>query len=179
MRDYQGEYLIMQCTSSYPVEPKNVGMTYFQEIINTTGSVGLSDHTGNPMVSMAAIAMQASMVEFHVVFSKKQFGPDSSSSITFQDALTISQFRDIWCDIFDLNYDKDLIAKKLEDTRIKFGRGLSLKRDLKKGELVKEDLFTLKKPQGPLNWMQRSQFYGLRASRDLNSNQHLAINDFE
>ena len=179
MRDYRGEFLIMQCTSSYPVSPKEVGMQYFEELRKSTGNVGLSDHTGNPLVSIAAIASQASMVEFHVVFDKNQFGPDSSSSVTFNDALQISQFRDIWSDLFDTEYDKDLVSKGLIQTRMKFGRGLSLKKDIKKGEIVLEDLFTLKKPQGPLDWSDRFDLIGKRAVRNLSSAQHLNKSDFE
>jgi len=179
MRDFKGEFLIMQCTSSYPVNPKEVGMQYFEELRNVIGKVGLSDHTGNPLVSIAAIASRASMVEFHVVYSKNQFGPDSSSSITFEEALQISQFRDLWLDIFEEGYDKDLVSKGLVQTRIKFGRGLSLKKDVKEGEIVTDDLFTLKKPKGPLNWHDRDDLIGKKALRNLSSAQHLNKSDFE
>ena len=169
----------MQCTSSYPVKPKEVGMQYLEELRKITENIGLSDHTGIPLVSIAAIASKASMVEFHVVFSKDQFGPDSSSSITFKEALLISQFRDMWLDLFDTGYDKDSVSNSLTETRRKFGRGLSLKKNVKKGEIVLADLFTLKKPLGPLNWSDRVELIGKKAIRDLNSAQHLNKGDFE
>jgi N-acetylneuraminate synthase len=179
MSDYRGDFLIMQCTSSYPVEPKQVGMRYFKELQKHIGHVGLSDHTGNLLVSIAAIASQASMVEFHVVFSKDQFGPDSSSSVTFNEAFLISQFRDLYLDLFDPIYDKDSIAKNLVEIREKFGRGLSLKKSLKKGDTALADFFTLKKPLGPLNWADRDRLIGKQAARDLDSTDHLNIKDFE
>jgi N-acetylneuraminate synthase len=179
MSDYRGEFLVMQCTSEYPVEPKQVGMVYFNEIQKLTENIGLSDHTGNPLVSIAAIASQASIVEFHVVFSKDQFGPDASSSITFNDAKLISQFRDLYLDLFNPSYDKDLIAKNLVEVREKFGRGLSLKKSLKKGEIARADIFTLKKPLGPLSWDDRIGLVGKQATKDLDSRDHLSISDFE
>ena len=42
---------------------------------------GLSDHSGNINTLLAATAIGADLIEFHVTFSKKSFGPDSTSSI--------------------------------------------------------------------------------------------------
>jgi sialic acid synthase SpsE len=81
--------------------------------------------------------------------------------------------------LFDTEYDKDLVSKGLIQTRMKFGRGLSLKKDIKKGEIVLEDVFTLKKPQGPLDWSDRFDLIGKRAVRNLSSAQHLNKSDFE
>jgi N-acetylneuraminate synthase len=179
MNDYQGEFIIMQCTSSYPVKPKNVGMRYFKELQKLTKNVGLSDHTGIPLVSIAAIASNASIVEFHVVFSRNQFGPDSNSSVTFEEASLISNFRDLWLEVFDSEYDKDSIAEKLSGIREKFGRGLALKMNLAKGQVVSPELFTLKKPRGSMTWDERNELLGKRAIRDLSANQHLNKSDFE
>ena len=179
MSEYQGEFIIMQCTSSYPVKPKNVGMEYFKELQKITKSVGLSDHTGIPLVSIAAIASNASMVEFHVVFSRNQFGPDSNSSVTFEEASQISDFRDLWLEVFDSEYDKDSMAETLSDVREKFGRGLALKVNLAKGRMASPELFTLKKPRGSMAWNERNELLGKRAVRDLSANQHLNKSDFE
>lgn len=179
MSDFKGEFLIMQCTSAYPVDPLEVGMNYFNEIRKITGKAGLSDHTGNPLVSIAAVANGAHMVEFHVVFSKEQFGPDSSSSITFEEAYTISQFRDLLPEIYDSNYDKDLIAKQLSEVRKKFGRGLSLKKAMNSGDILTEDMLTLKKPKGPLNWEDRNLLIGKRATKNLDDATHLDLSDFK
>lgn len=179
MNDYRGDFHILQCTSAYPVKPKYVGMSYFQELKKLTGQVGLSDHSGNPLVSIAAIASHASMVEFHVVFDKNQFGPDSESSITFTDASLISQFRDLFIDLNDPVYDKNSMAEKLIEIREKFGRGLTLKKSLNKGDVVLPEHFTLKKPLGPLNWGDRVDLIGKRATKDIQSDVHLDIKDFE
>ena len=119
------------------------------------------------------------MVEFHVVFSKEQFGPDSSSSITFEEAYTISQFRDLLPEIYDTNYDKDLIAEQLSEVRKKFGRGLSLKKAMNSGDILTEDLLTLKKPKGPLNWEDRNLLVGKRATKNLDDAAHLDLSDFK
>jgi N-acetylneuraminate synthase len=179
MENYDGEFIILQCTSDYPVKPIHVGLNYFNEILARNGKVGLSDHTGNPLVSITAVANQASVVEFHVVFSKEQFGPDSGSSITFDEASLVSSFRNLLPELYDSNYDKDLITEQLFEVRSKFGRGLALKENLPKGNLITEDMLTLKKPLGPLTWNDRKSVIGKKANKDLKSWNHLNLEDFD
>jgi N-acetylneuraminate synthase len=179
MRNYHGEFILMQCTSSYPVEPKNVGLKYLRDLNKFNLKVGLSDHTGLFLVPIAAIAANAAMVEFHVVFSKEQFGPDSLSSLTFQEAKLVSDFRDLWLLINDENFDKDEIAKHLSDTREKFGRGLTLNKKIRTGEKVTLEYFSLKKPKGPLIWTDKEKLIGKKAVRDIDINEHLTWDDFE
>ncbi len=179
MSDFKGELVILQCTSSYPVHPKDVGLNFLSEIQNLGVKVGLSDHTGLPFVSIAAIASNVEMIEFHVVFSQDQFGPDSKSSITFDEARSVSNFRDLWVNLNNGSYDKDHVTSRLSDIRKKFGRGLALNKILEKGEIVKLEDFTLKKPIGPLSWENRLDLIGQRARRRLLTNHHIDLNDFE
>ena len=51
--------------------------------------VGLSDHSGNIYSSLMAIMLGAEIIEAHVVFDKRMFGPDSSAS------LSINQFSEL------------------------------------------------------------------------------------
>ena len=42
---------------------------------------GLSEHSGNKNTLLAATALGAELIEFHVTFDKNSYGPDSKSSI--------------------------------------------------------------------------------------------------
>ena len=43
--------------------------------------MGLSDHSGKIYPSLAAATLGAELLEFHAVFDRRQFGPDSKSSL--------------------------------------------------------------------------------------------------
>ena len=43
--------------------------------------IGYSDHSGSIYACLAAAALGSKIFEFHVVFDKMMFGPDSSSSL--------------------------------------------------------------------------------------------------
>ena len=47
--------------------------------------VGFSDHSGTVEAILAAVALGAKLVEFHVVFDRCQFGPDSTSSLEIRE----------------------------------------------------------------------------------------------
>ena len=74
---------VLQCTTSYPNPPERVGLNVIGEIKSRYphASVGLSDHSGKIFPSLAATALGAELLEFHVVFDRRMFGPDASSSL--------------------------------------------------------------------------------------------------
>jgi hypothetical protein len=46
---------------------------------------GYSDHSGTTTACLAAASLGAEILEFHVTFDKRMFGPDASSSLTIDD----------------------------------------------------------------------------------------------
>lgn len=178
-RDYSGDLVLMQCTSEYPSRTSEVGLSFIKSIREMGLDTGLSDHTGNLHVAMSAIAYGVSFLEFHIVYSRKEFGPDSLSSLTFEEAIEISKFRETWHTTTDPNYEKDKVSSRLNLTKEKFGRGLALVRPVKKGEVLTRDMLTMKKPQGPLSWEDLHFIQGKRARQDLSVDVHLKLTDVE
>jgi N-acetylneuraminate synthase len=176
---FQRQPIFLQCTSKYPTPLEEVGLIFFDWYSENNLNYGLSDHTGNPHVIMSAIALHAQMVEFHVVFSKYQFGPDSGSSLTFEQAKEIVEFRSTFEQITLHSYSKNQVSSDLKSVKEIFERGLSLKASKKKGEVIHLADLTLKKPKGPFGWENRDLFIGKKLSCDVSSNQHLDIDCIE
>lgn len=172
---FKRQPIFLQCTSKYPTPLKEVGLNLFNWYSENNLNYGLSDHTGNPHVIMSAIALNAQMVEFHIVFSKFQFGPDSSSSLTFEQAKEIVEFRNTFEQITLPVYSKNQVSSDLKSVKEIFERGLSLKTSKKKGEVIHLTDLTLKKPKGKYGWKNRDLFIGKKLSCDVSSNQHLDL----
>lgn len=82
LNDRGAKYSILQCTTQYPTQAESVGLNVIQELKDRYGvKVGFSDHSAKPFTGVAAVAKGAEIVEFHVVFDKEMFGPDSKSSL--------------------------------------------------------------------------------------------------
>jgi len=137
---------LMQCTSKYPTNPKEWGLNIIMELKNRFNlPVGFSDHSGTIYASLAAAAMGAEVFEFHVVFDKRQFGPDVSSSITINKVKTLTDGIKTIQTAMNNSINKDNISQ-FEDLKNMFGKSLSVNKYKKAGETIKFEDLESKKP---------------------------------
>jgi N-acetylneuraminate synthase len=171
---------ILQCTSKYPTPLSEVGINNMHEIKSRYSvDTGLSDHTDGISSTVFAIFSGANLIEKHVIFDKKMFGPDISSSITFEDFKRISKFRDDF-ELIRQEVDKDEMAGSLSEIRDLFGRSLALKESRTAGFVVEnESEFVLRKPGGGLAWSDRNKFLGKRLIKDCSNFELIEHDHFE
>ena len=73
---------LLVCTSSYPSDPLDAHLNRMQTLRDLFGvQVGLSDHTLGIGVSIAAIALGATVVERHLTLRRSDGGADSAFSL--------------------------------------------------------------------------------------------------
>lgn len=73
---------LLVCTSSYPANPVDSHIARLKTISDSFNvKVGLSDHTLGIGVSVAAVALGATVIEKHVTLSRKDGGADSAFSL--------------------------------------------------------------------------------------------------
>ena len=137
---------ILQCTSSYPTKPKQWGLnniTYFKKTFKNI-NVGYSDHSGEIFSSLAAISMGAKVIEFHSVFDKLMFGPDSTSSLTISHIKDLIKGGNMIYESIQTHINKD---DNLDlEMRDLFGKSLAINKNLRKGHILKMDDLESKKP---------------------------------
>ena len=137
---------ILQCTTAYPTAQDQWGLNVIRELKDKFGlPTGFSDHSGDIFACLAAAALGAEIFEFHVVFDKRQFGPDSLSSITIDQTKQLCLgIRQIQESLFNPVQKDD--TQKYEGLKTMFGKSLAVNKDLPKGhEILLSDLET-KKP---------------------------------
>jgi N-acetylneuraminate synthase len=139
---------VFQCTTSYPTPAEQYGLNVLAELkARFNCPVGLSDHSGDIFAPIAAVALGASLVEVHTVFSKAIFGPDSKSS------LEIKQLTELVRGIRLLDTALENPVNKVDNSKYRdlqkmFGKSLALKRDMKKGDILEDHCLETKKPGG-------------------------------
>lgn len=137
---------LMQCTSKYPTSPKEWGLNIIQELKNRFElPVGFSDHSGTIHACLAAAVMGAEVFEFHVVFDKRQFGPDVSSSIKIDQVKILTDGIKTIQTAMNYPLNKDNIFQ-FEDLKNMFGKSLSVNKNKKAGEIIKFEDLESKKP---------------------------------
>lgn len=173
-------YAVLQCTSSYPCELHQVGINVINYLKNKFKIVsGLSDHSGNLSTSIYALSKNASIIEIHVCYDKKKdVGPDVTSSLSFNELSILSKIRDDF-EILKKNLqNKNKLTIKQKKLKTLFTKSLCLKKDLKKGETLKRDNITLKKPGNGLKINDINKIIGRKANKKLSRFNILKLKDF-
>lgn len=76
------DLVLLHCISSYPAPIDQANILQMPELARRFGTIpGLSDHTMGTAVSVAAVALGASVIEKHFTLSRADKGPDSEFSL--------------------------------------------------------------------------------------------------
>jgi N,N'-diacetyllegionaminate synthase len=139
---------ILQCTTAYPTKPEQWGLNVIQDFKNRYDiPIGFSDHSGDIFACLAAASLGAEILEFHITFDKRIYGPDATSSLTVDQAITlIKGVRQIETALNDPVNKTDHYG--FEEMRSVFGRSIALNKTLEKGHIIKFDDLESKKPSG-------------------------------
>ena len=167
MQSKKRNWTLMHCTSLYPAPIDKIGINIIDEWTSKYNvNVGYSDHSSNLNVAMAAIAKEIDAYEGHIVFDKRQYGPDTSSSLTLDDFKKLVVFRDTIDELRIHPVDKDQLDDKILVNRRLFTKSLALKADLKKGTCIEKGMLTIKKPGGGISPEDINSVVGKRIKKD-------------
>lgn len=76
------DLILLKCTSTYPATPENTNISTIPHMRDLFGcEIGLSDHTAGIGVSVASIALGATVIEKHFTLDRSDGGVDSTFSI--------------------------------------------------------------------------------------------------
>lgn len=138
---------VLQCNTAYPCPPEKIGLNVLGELRERYGApVGLSDHSGTIYPGLAAVTLGATMLEVHVTFSPKAFGPDVPAS------LTDAQLADLVAGVRFIErslanpVDKDAEASAMAPMRDLFTKSVVMASPRSVGHVLARDDFRLKKP---------------------------------
>ena len=148
LKERKVDFSILQCTTSYPTQPEEYGLNVIQELQSRYNvPVGFSDHSAKIETCIAATALGASILEFHVVFDRQLFGPDSKASLTIQETKDlVLAVRNI-ATALSHPIDKNNIAGFSSLKQI-FEKSLAVNKDLPKNHILSFDDLEAKKPKG-------------------------------
>ena len=171
--------MFFHCTTEYPSTAETIGLNNFPIFSKRFPdlTVGFSDHSGEIYPSLAAYMSGARIFEVHVTFSKKMFGPDATSSLTFTQLKELVKGLAYLARATHNPTDKDKLSLEKSKLSSLFSRSIYLNKKIKEGDIIEfEDLSFLK----PLKGI-GSEFYksiiGRRACRDLDPMKPLNWSD--
>lgn len=157
------DLVLLKCTSTYPATPGNTNILTIPHLRELFGcEVGLSDHTMGIGVSVASVALGATVIEKHFTLRRADGGVDSSFSMepAEMSALVVETER-AWQSLGDVSYGPTEVEKK----SLRFRRTLYVTADLQPGDRLTPSNLRAIRPGGGLPPKYLEVFMGQRVAR--------------
>jgi len=128
---------LLKCTSAYPALPDEMNLHTIPHLAEAFDvPVGLSDHTLDIAVPVAAVALGACIIEKHFTLSRADGGPDSAFSLEPQEFKTMVEA----VRVVEKALGKVHYGVSAEESRSRvFRRSLFVVRDMKAGDVFTEE----------------------------------------
>ncbi len=161
-------FSLLQCTTAYPTTPKQYGLNVILQLKKRYKvPVGFSDHSSSIEACIAATALGAELLEFHVVFDKESNGPDAKSSLTMAETTRlVKAVKNIELSLqFPIDKNNNSSFKDLKNI---FEKSLAVNKDLKTGHTITFDDLEAKKPKGyGIDAIRFQEVIGKKLTKDL------------
>lgn len=181
LRKYTEKIVLMQCNTNYTVDADkhkhvnlNVLDTYrklYPDIV-----LGLSDHSSGFTTVLGAIAKGAFVIEKHFTDDNNRIGPDHPFAINPQNWKTMVAFGNEMAEA--LGDGKKIVELNEVDSRVVQQRSLTLTRDMKQGDVLRQSDLTFLRPCPEEAWrpFELNQVLGKTLTKDLDEGTNLLKN---
>lgn len=131
------DIILLKCTSTYPASPENSNLLTIPHLRDTFNcQAGISDHTMGIGVSVAAVALGATVIEKHFTLNRADGGVDSAFSMEPQEMKSlVSETERAWQSLGKIHYG----ATEGEKLSLKHRRSLYVAKDMKTGESFNQE----------------------------------------
>lgn len=165
---------VLHCTSEYPTRPEDVNLQALSTLRDSLGiSVGYSDHTQGIEISIAAVALGATIIEKHFTLDRSLPGPDHLSSLEPGELKAmIASIRKIELAKGD---GKKLPTKKELENRLVIRKSIVAAEPINKGDVFTERNLTIKRPGTGLSPMLWDSVLGEQASRGFDIDEPIEL----
>jgi N-acetylneuraminate synthase len=112
-----------------------------------------------------------------VTFDRRISGPDTTSSITFEELQLLCEARDAIHKMDDNPVDKDKMYQELVEMRQAFGRSVTTKNYEAAGTILTRNMLIPKKPGNGIAWSDLDKVLGRKLKNNVESTQLLTWDD--
>ncbi len=159
------EIALLKCTSAYPAPPEEINLRTIPDLMEKLNvPVGLSDHTLGIAVPVAAVALDACIVEKHFTMSRDDPGPDSAFSLEPDEfKQMVGSVRIAKKALGEVSYD---VTEKEQTSRV-FRRSIFSVKDIREGEEFTGENIRIIRPGHGLHPKELSNVLGRKAAKNI------------
>lgn len=134
------KYVLLHCNSTYPAPFADIELNFIRKLKTIHSDIGYSGHERGVSVSLAAVALGATVIERHVTLDKNLEGPDHHASLLPSELETLSK---MISEVEQALGDPNMSDKKLSQGALlnkeNLGKSIVAARNLPAGTVVHED----------------------------------------
>jgi len=140
------DIIIMHCTSEYPADYASLNLTHMHTLSETFAlPIGYSDHSKGIEASIAAVALDACVIERHFTLDTHMDGPDHTASLDPDNFRVLVQtIRNVEQALVS---EKGSISAMENKNRLVSRRGLFYARDMHAGDVLTERDVVVLRPE--------------------------------
>lgn len=159
------ELILLKCTSTYPAMAANTNILtipHLRELFDC--EVGLSDHTMGVGVSVASVALGATVIEKHFTLNRADGGVDSNFSMEPVEMMQlVAETERAWQALGQVCYG----PTEAEKGSIQFRRSLYVVKDIKTGDMLTRENVHAIRPGWGLPTKYLEQIIGKSVRQDI------------
>ncbi len=141
--------VLLKCTSTYPATPENsniLTIPHMKQLFDC--EIGLSDHTAGIGVSVAAVALGATVIEKHFTLRRSDGGVDSAFSLEPEELKNlVIECNRAYQALGKINYE----ILEAEKKSIQFKRSIYVVKDINAGDTFSVDNIRIIRPGGGMH----------------------------
>jgi len=168
------QLILLQCVSNYPAQASSVNLRAMDTLAKAFDvPVGYSDHTTGTEIAIAAVALNACVIEKHFTISRDLRGPDHRASLEPDElAALVRCIRNVEAALGD---GEKRPALEEANTAAVARRSLVAARYIPAGTVMTEELIVILRPGTGLPPTMRPQLIGRRVRRDIEPGTLLSL----
>jgi len=169
---------VLHCNTEYPTPMKDVNLMAMITIKNAFDiNIGYSDHTLGIEIPIAAVALGATVIEKHFTLDKTLPGPDHKASLDPTELSNmVKAIRNTEKALgTSIKHPSESEKKNIDIAR----KSIHLAKTVKKGNVLKAEDLTIKRPGNGISPMLLAEMIGCKAKEDLMEDTMLHLKDLE
>lgn len=177
-KKYYDNITLLHCISIYPPKDNIINLKFIMTLKRLFNiNVGYSDHTLGFSIPIAAVALGSKVIEKHFTLDKQMPGWDHKVSANAYEMKIICEESKRIIDALGSEYK--ILSQSELDKRLKIRRSLVANKRIKRGEIIKNDDITLKRPGTGIKPDEIKYVIGRKLKHDIEEDQTLFWEDLD
>jgi len=177
-REGNEEIILLHCIAAYPPKVEEMNLRFMQRLAKEFNVlVGLSDHSMTIEIPQAAVTLGAVCIEKHITLSREMEGFDHKASIEPQELKKMIEGIRIIEKALG-NGERQIIGDEFKLSKI-MKRSILANKDIKKGEVLKKEMLSIKRPGEGLPAKELPNLIGKLVLRDIKEGDYIKFEDLK